>query len=252
MTNALFAFVVSFLVASTVLAQDNGATNNDDDIATTEVATTEVEFQRETVLIVPAVVPLPLPPVDVDEDAALALAQCLVGEVDWGRPTEYAILSHILLYRSRQTGGRMDFEEMTRRYCSVHHIAHPTARQQWVRSLPWGELTSDPGFPATVNWRNYVVPWRHVREFTVSFLRGEIPNPMPTARHWGSAADGKHIRGAVMLPRVVASIEDGQPVQLANVMYAIDSNAIRRVANWHPTGHGPVDARLARGPRRRH
>jgi hypothetical protein len=245
MTNAIIAFVVSFLVASTVLAQDNGATNNDDDIATTEVK----EAPLLAVLIVPAVVPLPEPP--VDESAALALAQCLVGEVDWGRPTEYAILSHILLYRSRQTGGRMSFEEMTRRYCSVHHVAHPTARQRWVRTLPWGELTSDPGFPETVNWHNYVVPWRHVREFAVNFLRGRIPNPLPAARHWGSEADGDHIRGAVMLPRIVASIEDGQPVQLANVIYSVDPNAIRRVARRRPTGHGVVDARLARGSRHR-
>ena len=226
-------------------------------------------------------VSVPVPEEEWSDETKLELAQCWVGETDWGRATEKAIIAHILAKRWRRATGqplvdpvvigegaprphpRVSFAYMLHRYCAVLHVRHPTDRQQWVRNLPWGELEQDPGFPSTVNWKNYVVPWRHVRELVDRFAAGDIPDPMPRAMHWGSPQDSictrrdaegvcvffrARIRGAVMLPRTIASIEDGEPVQLTNVIYALEGH-VRRTAP-RPTGHGVISAAVAMGRRR--
>jgi len=212
-----------------------------------------VDTQNSSDIVVEPERPAPVPAEEWSEQTKLDLAQCLVGETDWGRSTEKAILSHILAKRWRLTGGSMTFRRMVHRYCAVLKVRDPSYRQRYVRALPWGELTQDPGFEPDVDWRNYVTPWRHVREFVEKFARGEVPDPMPEAIHWGSVEDGAHIVGAVMLPRTVASIEDGEPVQLVNCIYKVDRDAARRVRQHRMTPHTgqPIPAAIARGNSRR-
>jgi hypothetical protein len=167
------------------------------------------------------------------DGARLALAQCLVGEADWGRVTEYSAISHLLTRRwvkRLQSEPTLTFERLVRRYCAVHRVSRPSLRQQWVRKLPWGELESDPGFPSNVAWTNYVTPWREVREFVENFYEGVYSDPTPSADHWGGAMDGVPIGGR-LLNRVVPSTDPetpGRSVQLTNRFYAVDMAARRR------------------------
>ena len=99
------------------------------------------------------------------DSARLALAQCLVGEADFGRVTEYSAISHLLVRRWERRRSAVTLEGFIRQYCAVHRVSRPTPRQQWVRKLPMGTLEENPGFPPTVTWTNFVRPWDKVQEF---------------------------------------------------------------------------------------
>lgn len=188
-----------------------------------------------------------------------ALAQCLVGEADWGRVTEYSAISHLLLRRWErriQASPTLTFERFIRQYCAVHRVSRPSARQQWVRALPWGDLDRNPGFPATVTWTNFVVPWRNVREFVEKFQTGIYADPTPTADHWGGAMDGVPLGGCILNQRVPSTDPEtrGRVVQLVNRYYAVNMAERRRVQESHrqylrdvAAGRSTISARLARG-----
>ena len=156
-----------------------------------------------------------------------------MGEAGWGGITEYSAISHVLLRRwarLHQATPSLTFAAFTRRYCAVHRVPHPTPRQLWVRHLPWGELGEDPGFPASVNWQNFVRPWHTVQVFVGKFSRGEYRDPTPTADHWGGAMDGTPIGGR-LLDQAVLSVDpdsEGRTVHLHNLYYDIDMGARRR------------------------
>jgi hypothetical protein len=166
-----------------------------------------------------------------DDSTRLALAQCLVGEAGWRNRTEHAIIAHLLERRWRQVMGRhptWTYERMIRRYCSVHRVREPSARHRWVRALPWGEMTVDPGLGTATDWRNYIAAWDFVRETVAMFEAGTLPDPMPDAEHWGGHMDSVPL-GGVLLARVIRSIEDRSTrVSLNNYFYRIDVEVARR------------------------
>lgn len=164
------------------------------------------------------------------DSAQLALAQCLVGEADWGRNTEYSAISHLLVRRWERRRSSVSLEGFIRQYCAVHRVSRPTPRQQWVRNLPLGPLEENPGFPPTVTWTNFVTPWNKVLGFVAGFIRGEYRDPTPNADHWGGAMDGTPIGGR-LIPAAVPSVDpatQGRTVQLVNRFYAVDMAARRR------------------------
>lgn len=165
-----------------------------------------------------------------DDSTRLALAQCLVAEAGWRNRTEHSAISHVLLRRWRSIQSSRHnyrFETMVRRYCAVHRVRRPTARQAWVRALPWGPLESDPGMPSVVDWRNYAASWDHVRETVLMFEAGTLRDPLPQAEHWGGSMD-RTPSGGVLLTRTVRSIEDGAELRLHNRFYRVDREAARR------------------------
>lgn len=169
------------------------------------------------------------PSIEWNDSTRLALGQCLVGEAGWRNRTEHSVLAHVLERRWRMVRARRatyTFEQMVRSYCSVHRVSTPSPRQTWVRALPWGTLTSDPGFPATVDWNNYVGSWDFVRETVALFEAGTLTDPLPDAIHWGSGPDGVPI-GGILLARTVSSVEDGEPVTFHNHFYDIDYAVVR-------------------------
>lgn len=173
-----------------------------------------------------------------DDETALLLSQCLVGEADWGRVTEYSAISHLLLRRwqlRRQTETELSFKRSIQQYCALHRTRSPSERQTTIKHLPTGKFWSDPGFPPTVSWVNYVQPWLGVQEFVYGFAHGTYADPTPTADHWGGAMDGIPL-GGIRLSARVQSIDPetpGRTVTLVNHFYHVDMAVRRRILSRH-------------------
>ena len=181
----------------------------------------------------------PVPAREWTDSTRLALAQCLVGERNWDARTEWAAIAHVLAKRARRSG--QHFERMVRRYCAAHGNPRPTARQLWVRALPWGELTDDPGFPPTVDFRNYVDDWRRVRAFVFEFEMGLIRDPLPAATFFGSRHDLRALPFETqsrirVLSSVVIDPETGERVLLRNVFYTLRRRGPEDGSSTAPSG----------------
>jgi hypothetical protein len=169
-----------------------------------------------------------------DAETALLLSQCLVGEADWGRVTEYSAISHLLLRRwqlRRQVETNLTFKRSIQQYCALHRTRSPSNRQTMIKHLPAGKFWSDPGFESTVLWLNYIKPWLDVQEFVYQFAHGTYADPTPTADHWGGAMDGIPL-GGTRLPAQVRSVDPktlGRTVTLANRFYNVDMRELRRI-----------------------
>jgi len=201
-----------------------------------------------------------VPPVPVEQltpETMHDLGRCLVAESDFGRLTEYSAIAHVLARRWASAASRdpsKTFDGMIRRYCAVLRTSSPSPRQEWVLALPDGQMTSDPGFPSTVDWRNYAPKWDVTRQFVRNWAAGQMRNPLPLAEHFGGGMDHPPL-GAVMLPRRVRSIITGKLVLLGNTFYRIDQ-ALRRLGQRAPMEvvHVPgatLPAALAAGGHRR-
>ncbi len=179
--------------------------------------------------------------VEWSDSARLALGQCFVAEAGWRNRTEHSAIGHVLVrnwqrYVRTHPGTRATFEARIRRYCAVHRTRSPNPRHRWVRELPWGSMTEDPGMAEdpgsrSADWRNYVSAWDYVRETVALFEAGELEDPLPQARHWGGGMDSVPV-GGILLTRVVRDIETGEEVQLHNYFYDIDFAVVRRVREY--------------------
>lgn len=197
-----------------------------------------------------------------DDETALLLSQCLVGEADWGRVTEYSAISHLLLRRwqlRRRVETDLTFKRSIQQYCALHRTRSPSKRQAMLKHLPAGKFWSDPGFEPTVLWLNYIKPWLDVQEFVYQFAHGTYADPTPTADHWGGAMDGIPL-GGTRLPAQVRSVDPntvGRTVTLANRFYNVNMAELRRIRSSHRqhlrnvASGTPVSARLASRGRNR-
>lgn len=198
----------------------------------------------------------PVPAEQLTPETRYDLARCLVAEADFGRLTEYSAISHVLARRWQGAVERnpaATFGGVVRRYCAALRTRDPSPRQRWVLNMPDGQMTEDPGFPSTVNWRNYASKWDETRDFVDDWGRGEMRNPLPLAEHFGGSMDHPPL-GAVMLPRHVRSIINGEIVLLGNTFYRIDQE-LRRLGHRPPLPAplepgAPIPAALAAGRRR--
>lgn len=160
------------------------------------------------------------------DSTRLALAQCFVAEAGWGAATEYAAIAHVLKRRWLMLTERPEYESLTfeqhvRQYCAVHRVGNPTARQLWVRKLPWGDLKRNPGFEDGVSWENFAKLWTRVQDVVKVFEEGLLVDPLPRAWHWGGPMDTRFLRGkrTRALSGIVTSIETGKRIQLMNRFY---------------------------------
>jgi hypothetical protein len=153
----------------------------------------------------------------------LALAQCLVAETGWGNEVEKAAVAHILvkrwrLWRTSDSGRNARLVQMIRRYCAIHNpkVKSPNA---WVRQLRWSSRVPK------VCGANCSYRWEAVMAFVDDFASGVVPDPLPTACHWGDDSDhesrvkkGKIQPPVRELPRRVK--HNGSTVALKNRYYA--------------------------------
>lgn len=123
----------------------------------------------------------------------LMLAQCLVAETGWDSWAEKAAVLHVLVKRhalAERYGIRRPLSTTVRAYCAVHRTKPLSPRQRWIKRLPWGPLKRDPGIlDHAVPWQRRAVAWDEIREFVDLMALGEVPDPLPSAIHFGNEQD---------------------------------------------------------------
>lgn len=111
------------------------------------------------------------------------LARCLVAE---GPPSDWVAIAHVLVKRSQAVG--VVPSEMARRYCSMFKVDTP--RTRWLRQLKWDSLERPDSFPPQL-WGRYKLQWQRACHVALLVAAGVLPDPCPTAWHFGSLQDGR-------------------------------------------------------------
>ena len=109
------------------------------------------------------------------DKTALHLVQCIRAECDQcPHPLEPAAIAHVLRKHSARQGKSLD--ALMKRYCSV--FRDDSARAKAIRGSTFdAPLHGDPEW-----WKLYEV-------FADEFLAGNIPDPLPSADHFGGGMD---------------------------------------------------------------
>lgn len=116
-----------------------------------------------------------------------AIAVCLVSEAGWSSPDDYSAILHTLAYRKTLPHWRnRPMIDLVRAYCQV--IRYPNRPGGWIVSWPLGEPKETPtGFPAGLNYRNYVRNWLRVQATVDRFIAGSLPHSCNRQPHqWGA------------------------------------------------------------------
>lgn len=128
-----------------------------------------------------------------EPDVALWLARSCIGEVGWAanETTECYAIWHI--YKKHAERAQRPLYEVMREYSGAlkKRRTHPN---KWVFFI---ERDADK---PVKHWPSKRCKWRplhrravlQVVDMAEAFLRGEIPDPLPDATHFGSAIDPKH------------------------------------------------------------
>lgn len=128
------------------------------------------------------------PPVEAkNQDVGLWLARSCVGEAGWfsGDTGECAAIAHV--YRKRAEIGRQGFYKAMRQYSAAlkRRKAHP---RKWLFDLN-REGTRPEGWPRHLRWERFKGHWLTVLKEADSTLKGETPDPLPDAVHYGASID---------------------------------------------------------------
>lgn len=128
----------------------------------------------------------PIPASEWTPEARLWMARAAVAEAGWDSATDHAALAWVLARRWDRMRARwpaLSLVTVIRAYCAgLGRYPAVTARQEWVRSLPWGD---PPGW-----LRRYAERWRRVRDTVDAWGRGAVVDPCKgDAMHWGGTID---------------------------------------------------------------
>ena len=118
----------------------------------------------------------PLPEHEWTPTARTWAARVCFAEASW-RYDDCSALLYVVTRRWEQAGGA--WLDMLKRYAAVGNPS--TERQHRIALYPWGDV---PGWPRAHNRR-----WAELRAYVVAWGAGKVPDPCPTAVHWGSPTD---------------------------------------------------------------
>jgi hypothetical protein len=132
----------------------------------------------------------PIPHNQWNKDVRLLLAKSCVGEAGWhsGTTGECAMLGYIYARRSKEIG--MPFVNVITAYSAAIKKNHGLARHPWLTGL--NARGDEPEhWPKKLRWNIHRPLWRRVLAAVDTWVRGETPNPIPKARHFGGWIDIK-------------------------------------------------------------
>lgn len=117
-------------------------------------------------------------------DPALLIARSCVGEAGFGSAEtgECVAIAHV--YRKRAEMYGRDISWIARRYSA----AIKSGGRLWVRSLN-RDGRRPRGWPQHLDWDDYRGQWWTVVDQVDAWFRGEHPDPLPTAEHYGGPMD---------------------------------------------------------------
>lgn len=125
------------------------------------------------------------PPIDLatewSESTQTLLAAAVVGESGWNATVDHAAIPWRLHARWRAVGGT--FEEVILRYCRAL-----SGKRPWLLQLN-AQGTRPSGWPANARWSKHKAKWLKIHARIGAWARGEVPDPCPTAVHFGGGMD---------------------------------------------------------------
>jgi hypothetical protein len=118
---------------------------------------------------------------------ALWLARSCVGEAGWDSHTtgECAAIMHI--YRKRSQINGWTVERTARKYSAAIRPWKGNTRR-WLRHMD-ATGAKPHKWPRKLRWEVYLPMWLEVYAHAVEFLEGTVPDPLPTALHYGGRMD---------------------------------------------------------------
>lgn len=144
----------------------------------------------------------------VTSKLVLLLAISFIGEAGWHSESDWAAIAHVYKKRSEFYGVPM--EHMVKRYSRVLHEDNEVPRAVMLRSLRLDG--KQPEFwSLSLRWSNYKPRWEAALAFAQRFLDGDVPDPCPTAFHFGGPRD------EVGPERALSRVQCTEPV--ANLYY---------------------------------
>lgn len=127
--------------------------------------------------------------------SALALVRCIRAECETCNrdPREQAAIAWILLKGAQLKG--VSLYRQTVEYCALFNRHNDRAREIT-------ESTFDNPKRGSIRW------WERAHVWVIMFLSGRIPDPEPSALHWGGSSDTRRMKGRILLRSFCDS--DGQ------------------------------------------
>jgi hypothetical protein len=117
------------------------------------------------------------------EDTALWLARSCIGEAGW-KAVETGECAAIWWVHRKRAGGQAGELEMTLRYSNA--VKYST--RQWVVELNRdGEKPA--GWPVGARWKYHLKYWKSTLLLADNFVAGDVPDPLPSAEHYGGEMD---------------------------------------------------------------
>lgn len=136
----------------------------------------------------------PIPRGRIGRDADLWAARSCIGEAGW-RSWQGECAAILWVYKSRYEAMRpsrpdLTYAKVIRRYSSAVK-PHTRHGRPWLFELR-SYLDRPPSWPASSSWRLHRSDWARVVGTVRRWLRGDVENPCPGARHYGNrTTDGR-------------------------------------------------------------
>lgn len=127
------------------------------------------------------------------------LLRALVAESGWHGGDQSAVL-HVLGKRAARLG--VPIEVHAQQYVSAFR-AKRTARLDWVLALE-PSCAQPAGWPASLSWKNHQAGCKRTVERIELYLAGKLPDPCPTADHWGARNIRRDVERALRAGWVLA------------------------------------------------
>jgi hypothetical protein len=127
------------------------------------------------------------------------LLRALVAESGWHGSDQAAVL-HVLGKTAARVGVPIDAH--AQRYVSAFR-AKSTPRLEWVLALEPG-CREPAGWPAHLAWKNHRAACERTVKRIELYFAGELPDPCPTADHWGSRYIRRDVERALRAGWVLA------------------------------------------------
>lgn len=134
----------------------------------------------------------PIPENRWNEKTKVWLGRSCVGEAGFTAYEEYVAIAWVYATRYREIGYRGSFERLIRKY-SAAVKKHSSHKRPWILSLN-AKGDRPKKWPNALKWEHHRPMWLAILNHLDEWVKGNRPNPVPEANHFGGHMDtpGSH------------------------------------------------------------
>lgn len=129
----------------------------------------------------------PIPESTWNEKTKVWLGRSCVGEAGFTAHDECVAIAWVYATRYRDTGYKGTFKGLIRKYSSAvkKHGAH---KRPWLLGLN-SQGNRPKSWPDNLSWKQHRPLWLSILGHLDEWVKGNRPNPVPTANHFGGLMD---------------------------------------------------------------